>query len=90
MPSRECRVRVYGGELRDSGLVVYTGSGPERVEPPSAANGWNVTTFRPDSKRSRDVSVVEAPSQSNNWQRLIVRGERPVSVLVIDWEEVGN
>jgi hypothetical protein len=69
----------------DSGIVVYADR--SGVEPPSAANGWNLTTYRPDPKRSRSISVLEQPSPQNGY-RLMVRAEgRPVTMIVIDWQE---
>ena len=89
LPQRPGRVRVFSADLTDSGIVVYTGDGNEHIEPPSAANGWNLTTYRPDSKRSRDLTVVEPPGPGNGWQRVIIRSEqRTVSMLVLEWDEL--
>jgi hypothetical protein len=85
IPARMSRVRVHAADLVDSGIVVYA----ERsgVEAPSAANGWNLTTYRPDPKRARTVSVLEQPSAQNGY-RLMVRAEgKPVTMVVIDWQE---
>ena len=89
MPDGPSRMRIYPADLRESGIVVYTQADKERIETPSAANGWNLTTYRPDAKRGRDVTVLESPSAANNWQRILVRSEqRPLSMLVLEWEEV--
>ena len=89
MPQRPSRFRVHSGDLIDSGIVVYTNASKERIEPPSAANGWNLTAYRPDAKRARDIVVLEAPNPANSWQRLIVRSEqRTISMLVLEWEEL--
>ncbi|HYP05549.1 MAG TPA: Mov34/MPN/PAD-1 family protein [Bryobacteraceae bacterium] len=91
MPDGPSRVRVYPGDLREAGIVVYTQGDRERIESPSAANGWNLTTYKPDAKRARDVAVLETPSAANNWQRILVRSEqRPISILVVEWEEVAR
>jgi hypothetical protein len=88
MPDGPSRMRVYSADLRESGIVVYTQSGKERIETPSAANGWNLTTYRPDNKRARDIAVLESPNAANNGQRIMVRSEqRPLSMLVLEWEE---
>jgi hypothetical protein len=82
-------VRVFPADLTPAGIVVYTDGSKQQVEPPGAANGWNLTMYRADPKRYRDVTVVEAPNQSNNWQKLMVRSEqRAVSMLVVEWEEI--
>jgi proteasome lid subunit RPN8/RPN11 len=89
LPQRPSRVHVYPADLTEAGIVIYTDGSKQKVEPPGPANGWNLTTYRADGKRSRDVTVVEPPAQSNNWQRLMVRSEqRRVSMLVVEWEEL--
>ena len=89
IPTRPVRIRVQAADLLDSGLVIYTGSGQERHERPSAANGWNLTTYRPDARRSGTVAVLESPAQTNGWQRVMIRSNsRNLSALVIDWEEI--
>lgn len=89
MPQRPSRFRVYSADLLDSGVVVYTNGPNERSEAPSAANGWNLTTYRPDTKRSRDIAVVESPGPANGWQRLMLRSEqRTISMLVLEWDEL--
>jgi hypothetical protein len=89
LPQRPSRIRVYSADLTDSGIVVYTSASNERIEPPSPANGWNLTTYRPDTKRSRDLTVIESPGPSNGWQRLMLRSEqRTLSMLVLDWDEL--
>jgi hypothetical protein len=89
LPQRRSRVRVFPADLTPAGIVVYTDGSKQQVEPPGAGNGWNLTMYRADPKRSREVTVVEAPNQSNNWQKLMVRSEqRPISMLVVEWEEI--
>jgi hypothetical protein len=91
MPQRPSRFRVYSADLMDSGVVVYTNGSNERSEAPSAANGWNLTTYRPDTKRSRDIAVVESPGPANGWQRLMLRSEqRTISMLVLEWDELSG
>lgn len=92
-PQGRARIRVYPADLGHSGIQVYTAARPAvAVEPPSAANGWNLTTYAMDPKHSRAITVLEAPGQQNGWKpRLLIRGEdRAVTMLVIDWEEVGS
>lgn len=89
MPQRPSRFRVHSGDLVDSGIVVYTNAAKERIEPPSPANGWNLTTYRPDAKRARDIVVLESPNAANSWQRLMIRSEqRTITMLVLEWEEL--
>lgn len=91
-PQKASRFRVFVAELGDSGIVVFSGDARQNaVEPPSPANGWNLTTYNADPKRSRSISVLEYPVQQNGWKRLLIRSEdRPVSMLVIDWEELSG
>jgi hypothetical protein len=90
-PQSAARIRVYPADLAQSGIIVYTPSAHGvAVEPPSAANGWNLTTFSVDPKRSRGITVLESPGQQNGWKpRLLIRSEeKAVSMLVIDWDEI--
>jgi proteasome lid subunit RPN8/RPN11 len=90
-PQQPARMKVHPADLEQSGIVIYTAAMPAHaVEPPSAANGWNLTTYSADPKRSRAITVVESPGQQNGWKpRLLIRAEdKTVSMLVIDWEEL--
>jgi proteasome lid subunit RPN8/RPN11 len=88
-PQNAARIRVYAADLDDAGIVVFDGGARQNaIEPPSAANGWNLTTYNADAKRFRSATVLEYPSQNNDWKRLLIRSEdRTLSMLVIDWEE---
>jgi proteasome lid subunit RPN8/RPN11 len=88
-PQNAARIRVHAADLGDAGIVVYDGGEHHNtIESPSAANGWNLTTYNSDAKRSRSVTVLEYPSQNNDWKRLLIRSDdRTLSMLVIDWEE---
>jgi hypothetical protein len=88
-PQNAARIRVFAADLGDAGIVVFDGGARQNaIEPPSAANGWNLTTYNADAKRSRSVMVLEYPSRNNDWKRLLIRSEdRTLSMLVIDWEE---
>ncbi|MEO8129547.1 MAG: hypothetical protein ABJF23_02400 [Bryobacteraceae bacterium] len=90
LPQRAARFKVYAADLGDTGIVIYSGAAPDNsVEPPSPANGWNLTTYKADAKRVRSVSVVEYPGPQNGWKRLLVRSEdRTLTMLVIDWSEL--
>ncbi len=89
-PQKAARLRVYSADLGDSGIVVHTnGSRPNAVEPPSPDNGWNLTTYSFDPKRSRAVTVVEFPGPKNDWKRLLIRSDdRTLTMLIIDWEDL--
>jgi len=90
LPQGAASFKVYAADLGDSGIVVYSGAARrDAVEPPSSANGWNLTTYNPDKKRARSLSVLEYPGQQNGWKRLLIRSEdRNLSMLVIDWAEL--
>jgi len=32
------------------------------------------------------VSIIEAPAPQNEWKKLVLRVNRPLSVILIDWE----
>jgi len=92
LPQSAATYKVYAADLGDAGIVVYSeGKNGDTIEPPSAANGWNLTTYNADIKRARSVKVLEYPGQQNGWRRLLLRSEtRPVSMIVIDWKEIAN
>ena len=90
LPQKTAHFKVYAADLGDSGIVVYSGATRHNaVEPPSSANGWNLTTYNADPKRARSIAILEYPGQQNGWKRLMVRSEdRTLSMLVIDWTEM--
>lgn len=90
LPQKTANFKVYPADLGDSGIVVYSGvTRQNAVEPPSSANGWNLTTYNADPKRARSITVLEYPRPQNGWKRLLVRSEdRTLSMLVIDWTEM--
>lgn len=89
LPQGPATYRVYAADLGDAGIIVYAeGKNGDTIESPSAANGWNLTTYNADIKRARSVKVLEYPGQQNGWKRLLLRSEnRPVSMIVIDWKD---
>ncbi|MBL8175597.1 MAG: hypothetical protein JNK48_13070 [Bryobacterales bacterium] len=82
------QVGAYPAELTNDGLKVYTGNPryaqSPRVEPPSAANGWQKTQYVYDPKAARDLIVEQMPSSQPG--RLVLRAGRRLSVIVIDWQ----
>lgn len=93
LPPVAYRVGASPAEFAGGGLTVYSANprlarGPQ-IEPPGPQNGWNRTTYRYDLRLARDVVVAEAPGAQNGWSRLVLRsGERPVSVILLEWEIV--
>jgi hypothetical protein len=88
LPGVPVSCRVLPAEFGDVGLVVYTNDAQHngRLEPASAANGWNLTRYRWDPDRVREIAVLEAPNPSNGFKRLVLRNDsRKRSVILIDW-----
>jgi hypothetical protein len=91
LPPVPYHVGASPAEFTAGGLTVYSANprlvrGPE-AEPPGPHNGWNRTTYRYDLRLARTVVVAEAPGPQNNFSRLVLRsGERPVSVILLEWE----
>jgi proteasome lid subunit RPN8/RPN11 len=86
LPPAPLRVNVYPGEFRRDGVIVY---GPARpTEAPSAKNGWTRTQYRPNSGRSRQLALLEAPSAANQWKKLVLSTNRDVAMIVIYWEVI--
>ena len=92
LPGVPVRVQVHAGELVDSGLVVYSADPARngRTEAPGALNGWNHTLYEFDARRAANVKVLEAPGPQNKWSKVVVRVDRPASVLMVDWETTGE
>lgn len=89
LPGVPVHVTVSPAEFGSNGLVVYTTDARlnGRVEPPSAANGWNRITYAWDPERARQIAVLESPNPSNRFTHLALRSDaRHVSMLVIDWK----
>jgi hypothetical protein len=89
VPAGPLRITAYPAELIDGGMEVYTRTATQPVsEPPSARNGWNVTVYRTDAKRAREIQVVEAPSEKNHWKLVLRSDARSVGIIVLDWQEI--
>jgi hypothetical protein len=89
LPGVPVHVTVSPAEFGSNGLEVYTTDAQlnHRVEPPSAANGWNRITYVWDPERVRQIAVLETPNPSNRFSHLALRSDaRRVSLLVIDWQ----
>jgi proteasome lid subunit RPN8/RPN11 len=92
-PGVPFRIGARPAEFVAGGLTVYSSNpglarGPV-TEPPGPQNGWNRTTYRYDVRLSQEVVVVEAPGAHNGWNRVLLRsGDRPLSVILLEWEVV--
>ena len=79
---------VWPAEFTRQGLVVYTTDGAERgrTEAPAKSNGWNAVSYQFDPVRAADLSIVEAPTRANGFNRLVLRSNgRTWPVIVVDW-----
>jgi hypothetical protein len=88
LPGVPVVVTISPAEFEGNGLVVYTTdvSRNNRVEPASAANGWNRVTWSWDPARVGEISVLEPPNASNGYGRLAFRSDaRRTSMVWIDW-----
>jgi len=89
LPGVPVVVTISPAEFEGNGLVVYTTDAARhnRVEPASAANGWNRVKWMWDPARVAEISVIEPPNASNNYGRLAFRSEaaRRTSMVWIDW-----
>jgi hypothetical protein len=93
LPGAPVRVTVYPAEFSSSGLSVYSAaprhSRGNVEEPRSAQNGWMNTRYVYDPARARQAQVTSEPSASSGFNQIQVRGgDKPLSVLVIEWEVV--
>jgi hypothetical protein len=88
LPGVPVSVRVSPAEFSPGGLVVHTfdAANNGRVESASALNGWNVTVFRWEPDRARELVVLEEPNPSNDFKRLVVRNDaRACPVIMVEW-----
>lgn len=88
LPGVPVSLTVYPAEFGNDGLVVYTteASRHNRVEPASAATGWNKVTWVWDPTRVHEISILEPPNAANNFSRLAFRSDaRRTSMVWIDW-----
>jgi hypothetical protein len=90
LPGVPVRVSVYPGEFSTSGLSVFSASPRHQngsvIEGRNAQNGWLNTRYIYDPARARDAMVSAAPSDAGAFKQLqIAGGERPVSVVVVEW-----
>jgi hypothetical protein len=88
LPGVPVNVSVTPAEFGEDGLMAYTtdASRHNRVEQPSAGNGWNKVTYVWAPERVREIAVLESPNPANNFARLAVRSDaRKCSMLLIDW-----
>jgi hypothetical protein len=88
LPGVPVVVTISPAEFEGNGLVVYTTDATRhnRVEPASAANGWNRVKWMWDPARVAEISVIEPPNASNGYGRLAFRSDaRRTSMVWIDW-----
>jgi proteasome lid subunit RPN8/RPN11 len=92
LPPAPVRVRAHPASFSRSGIEVFASElpgGKEASEQPSAINGWTRTVYKRNARRAAGLSVVEAPSERNNWRKIALRaGREPLSIIVVDWEVV--
>lgn len=90
LPGVPVRLVVYPGELASGGLTVFTSAskhqGSGAAEPRSAQNGWLNTRYVYEPSRARDVQVVAGPNAAGAYKQMQIRGgDRPVSVVMVEW-----
>jgi hypothetical protein len=90
LPGIPVKISLYPAELMADGLVVYSPSPSHAVEKrvveePNRQNGWMRTQYLQDTSRSGDVTMLQAPGTNGDWTSLVLRANRPLSVVVVDW-----
>jgi hypothetical protein len=88
LPGVPLALHISPAEFSRDGLTVFTRDRAKagQSEKPGRSNGWNSLTFRLDPLRAGQLAVLEAPSQSNDFKRLVLRSDAAAcSVIVIDW-----
>jgi hypothetical protein len=89
LPGKPLKFSVSPGNLASDGLVLYTANplyANNVIESAGSQNGWNKTVYALNPKSATDVTVQEAPSLQNQWNRLVLQTKNPkIGVIVIDW-----
>jgi len=93
LPGVPVRISVYPGEFSSSGLSVFSAAARHQSAPVtenrSAQNGWLNTRYVYDPARARDATLAAAPGEASGFKQLqIAGGERPVSVVVVEWSVI--
>ncbi len=82
LPAVPVEISIYPAEFTSSGLTVYTTDQPV----PSGGGARAGLNFQYEPAKAAAVSLIERPSEANQWRRLRVRaGDRPVPAIVIIW-----
>jgi hypothetical protein len=90
LPGVPVRITVYPAEFSTAGLSVFSALPRHQAgavtEARSAQNGWMNTRYVYDPGRARDAQISASPSEAGGYQQMQIRGgERPVSVVVVEW-----
>ena len=89
LPGKPLKFSISPGDLSNDGMVLYTANAQYAnnvIESPGPQNGWNQTVYTWSPKYANDVTIKEAPSLQNRWNRLVLQSKNPrIAVIVIDW-----
>ncbi len=90
LPGVPVRITVYPAEFSTAGLSVFSALPRHQAgavtEARSAQNGWMNTRYVYDPGRARDAQISAPPSEAGGFKQMQIRGgERPVSVVVVEW-----
>jgi len=90
LPGLPVQVGAFPAELTNDGLRVFTSNpkyGAGKVEQASQANGWQKTQYVYDPKAVRDLFVEQMPGPQN-YKQMVIRGNKRLNLIVIDWQAV--
>lgn len=93
LPGVPVRVAVYPAEFSSDGLAVFSALTRHQAnavtENRSAQNGWLNTRYVYEPGRARDAQLAAAPSDAGGFKQIqISGGDRPVSVVVVEWSVI--
>jgi serine/threonine-protein kinase len=83
-PGRGASIAVHPAALTRNGLIVFTAN-PGHLRSPVVPTPHGRATFTFDPRHATDLTVFEAPHAQNDWGRLLIRVNRPLSACVIEW-----
>jgi hypothetical protein len=86
LPGHRVTIEAYPASLTADGLTVFTPH-PRFVNAVTTSTPRGRATYTFDPRHATDLSVFEVPSAHNDWRRLVLRVNKPITAFVIEWQQ---